>query len=208
MAQSVNRIGHRSAAWLRAAATSWLSLLLLFTGVGAQAQPAGREFSDEQVKAALVLHFVKKTEWPASAQNGEEKALIIGVVGSPIFARQLRTLASGDGGLDPGVEKTTGTRVKVVELEKGSDPSTCQAVYFGADDKATRDLLEKAAGKPILTIGEGREFTEAGGVFGFERVQRRIRYWFSPDAMGRSGLRVDVAVTRLQLKAGSPRSEE
>ncbi len=192
----------------RGAATAAL-LFCLWLIAGRQLLPAQnpgaagtREFSDEQVKAALVLHFLNKTEWPSGAKPAPMPAVTVGVVGAPEFARALRVLTGG--------EDAPGTRLKVtvVELRDNSDASACQAIYFGHNDRTSRGILAKVIGRPLLTIGEGREFTVAGGIFGFERYQRKIRYWFSLDAMGRSNLKISSEVTRMQLKPDSNKAGE
>jgi hypothetical protein len=167
--------------------------------------PAG--FSDAEIKAALVHRFIVKTEWPAEARPAADGALTVGVVGAPAFARALRTLTA-PAGKESSEDKTAEPRLHVVELDEFDDVLRCQVIYFGQNDRTTRSILAKVAGQPVLTVGEGREFTEAGGVFGFERVKAKVRYWFSGDAMGRANLRVDVAITTLQLKPGNRTATE
>jgi hypothetical protein len=183
-----------------------LSCLWLIAGrqpLPAQSAGAGgaREFSDEQIKAALVLHFLGKTEWPSGSKPVPVTAVTVGVVAAPDFARALRALTDGGGAANLRL------KVTVVELRDNSDATACQAIYFGQNDRMARGILAKVIGQPLLTIGEGREFTAAGGIFGFERYQRKIRYWFSLEAMGRSNLKISSEVTRMQLKPDSKQAE-
>lgn len=174
----------------------------------AQAAPRSgpAAFSDAEIKAALVQRFIVKTEWPADARPADG-TLTVGVVGAPAFARALRALAAPTS-KESSEDKPAEPRLQVVELAEGDDAQRCHVIYFGQADRATRSILAQVATQPVLTVGEGREFTEAGGVFGFERVKAKIRYWFSGDAMGRANLRVDVTITTLQLKPGNRSAAE
>jgi hypothetical protein len=172
------------------------------------AQSASDDYSDEQIKAALLLNFVRKTEWPKVAGELSARPITIGVLGSPKVATFLRQLASGSTAPGRGSDVSAALQIRVVELRQEDDPTTCLAVYFNQNDKQSKAILARMANTPVLTVGEGRAFTDGGGIFGFERIKRKIRYWFSRDAMGRSGLKISPDVIRLELKPEGTRGAE
>lgn len=193
----------------------------LTCGLPLSAQIAADDYSDEEIRAALLLNFVRKTEWPKVAGEASARPLTIGVVGSPKVAASLRKLisaspapglpgqpAGGGNNQGGGSDGSAKLPLKVVELRPGDDPATCLVVYFSQNDKESKALLARVAKTPVLTVGEGKEFTTGGGIFGFERIKRKIRYWFSREAMGQSGLKISPEVIRLELKQEGARGAE
>ncbi len=174
----------------------------LTCGLPLSAQIGADDYSDEEIRAALLLNFVRKTEWPKGAGEASARPLTIGVVGSPKVAEFLLKLAGG------GADGSVSPSLKVVELRPGDDPATCLVVYFSQNDKESKAILARIAKTPVLTVGEGKEFTNGGGIFGFERIKRKIRYWFSRDAMGQSGLKISPEVIRLELKPEGARGDK
>ena len=194
---------------LRRTVCAFLALMCALTSsVWLPAQVATDYYSDDQIKAALLLNFIRKTELPKGAGGEATSPLTIGVVGSSKLAAYLRKLGSTVVVQENAPDRNDLLKIRVVELREDGDLSACQAVYFGQNDKTSKSMLAKVSGSSVLTVGEGKEFTENGGLFGFERQNRKVRYWFSPEAMRRSGLRIGVEVTRLRLKSESKRGDE
>jgi hypothetical protein len=74
----------------------------------------------------------------------------------------------------------------------------CDAIYVGAlASDATRDLLQSTVGRPVLMIGEGREFCTDGGMFCLQSAALPAGFTVNLDAVARSGLRVNPRVLRM-----------
>ena len=50
---------------------------------------------------------------------------------------------------------------------------------------------------PILTVGDSEEFAREGGIVGFYRQRRRIRFAVNLDAIGRTELKVSSKLLQL-----------
>lgn len=78
----------------------------------------------------------------------------------------------------------------------------CDVIYFGAlASSAMRDALQRAAGRPVLMIGEGAEFCSDGGMFCLDAGTTAARFTVNLDAVARSGLRVNPSVLLIARNA-------
>ncbi len=84
------------------------------------------------------------------------------------------------------------------DLSFGEDPSACEVIYAGrlSPEQAT-SLIKKLADKPILLVGEGRDFCTTGGMF---CIEEEYRFAANLDAISRSSLRVNPQVLRLFIR--------
>lgn len=74
----------------------------------------------------------------------------------------------------------------------------CDVIYVGAlAGSATRDVLQRAVGRPVLMIGEGAAFCSDGGMFCLDPGAAAVRFTVNLDAVARSGLRVNPSVLRI-----------
>ncbi|HAV63735.1 MAG TPA: hypothetical protein DCY13_15380 [Verrucomicrobiales bacterium] len=168
--------------------------------LGAAAQPAGIRISDDDARSALVVHFARYTEWPAARLDGPDTPLRIGVFDAPHIASLLKVLV--DGVRIHGTTTSEGRPLEVIPLQSLSAAQECHVLYFGHTEADTRELLTGLQGKGVLTVGEGREFVDAGGILGFELVDKRMAFHFNAQAMDRAGIRVGPGVIGLAIKAG------
>lgn len=84
-------------------------------------------------------------------------------------------------------------------------PAACDAVYFDAwQAQAQRQALRGLAGKPVLSMGWGREFCSDGGLFCLENSSAGLRFEANLDAVSRSGLRINPLVLRLARPRPAP----
>jgi len=135
---------------------------LLLAGV-VFAEPA-LEF---EVKAAFLLNFTKFVEWPPSAFAAADSPMAICIVGKDPFGRVLDDVVQG--------EAVNGRKIVVQRLSAMPPPQTCQLVYFAGLEKEPRGKLS-SVGPGVLTVGEGDDFTRAGGMIGFVIENRRVRF--------------------------------
>jgi len=154
------------------------------------AQDPQGKYSEEKVKAALLLHFSRYTEWPRGTRPRNQAPLVIGVVNSPKVAADLQRLIGVGAESGPAAGEGRIPEFQVVEVSVEEETEKCQVVYFGHHDQASRVLLDQLSKKAVLTVGEGRQFTAEGGVIGFAHQRRKIGYYFSVEAMGKCGIRM------------------
>ncbi len=80
-------------------------------------------------------------------------------------------------------------------ISSDSDLKGCEVVYIAASEsRKADDLIKEAANQPILTVGEGDNFIERGGIIRFVRSGGRIHFQINPDAAVRASLRVSSEI--------------
>jgi len=128
------------------------SLLVLTAPAHAQ-----RSASFDEVKAAFVFQFANYVTWPAEVLKDGSTPIVIGIVGNDEVTSILR---------DSTRDKTVaGHSVVVRELSAPAQAAECQIVFIDkSDEKRVDDYVAKTAGKPILTVSDGDNFTKEGGI--------------------------------------------
>src|SRR2546422_5347934 len=149
------------------------------------APPAWAEEAGEyQLKAAFIYNFVQFTEWPASAFSSPDEPIMIAVVGPDPF----------NGGLERAVkDKVVGGRSLAVRHFASADSlEKCHLIFVPSAETGGRAILNRLAGKSVLTIGDGDDFTRPGGAIRFYRDKNRIRFEVNVKAADRSNLKISA----------------
>lgn len=153
-------------------------------GVHAQDEPeasAGRQLS----AAAIVWGIIGYTRWPQPPQP-----LRLCLVGDSEHGSALH-------GADDGRRPEYGVSVHeaVTEVEAAGQ---CDVLYVGKlSPEQLTALIGMLTGRPVLTIGEERDFCSFGGMFCLDDRPGRRSFAANLDAISRSGLRVNPQVLRL-----------
>jgi len=156
----------------------------------AQAEPRA---SPAEIKAAYLLNFARYVEWPPAALGDSGRPLVVCVVESNALEEALRRVAEG--------RTVSGRPVRVQVVRSSDEPVTCHLAYVDASaHAAARSLLVAWADQPVLTVGEGEEFLEAGGIIGFVMVEQTVRFAINQKAARRAGLRVSSRVLALAVR--------
>jgi hypothetical protein len=164
-----------------AAAIAWLS------GPGAVAAPAAPE---QAVKAAIVYKLTKFVTWPetAFAASGDRLSICVGE-SSPFVA----TLKSLDGRSAQGRV----IEVRMVATDRVSR-SGCHVLFVSAAELDwADDALRSSADLPVLTVGEGDEFVQRGGIIGLVVEQSRITFVVNLAASERAGIGISAQLLQL-----------
>ena len=149
---------------------------------------------EDELKAAVVLSFLRYSEWPATART--EGALTVGVLGRPALLQTLRRVLDG---------KSVESRpVKVVELKPGDNPGGCQIVYWAASKPGEiRLALVAASAAHVLTVGESERFLELGGAVNLMLVDGRISFEVDLEALDRAGIAISSKLLRFGQVRGA-----
>jgi len=190
----VRPAGRSQRGW-RLAAAVLAALTVLGSAPGARAQRP----SQDEVEAAYLYNFGKFVRWPETEGQG---ALRICVAGSDGFEQTVSRLVAG--------EQIANRPVEVRRAEGPEDTAGCSILFVGGMETAREDaFLGATAGKPVLTVGEARDFLSRGGMIEFVPVEDHVRFAVNLDAANRSGvglsselLKVAVSVTGKPEKAG------
>ena len=171
-------------------ATAAFVLTAFFVGARVQAQtPSG----EAQIKAAFVYNFLKFVDWPAEAFQSPQDPFVVGIVGEGDTAEATeRFLAAKQVGVRP---------IVVRRLKWDQSFAGVHALFIAErDSKRLRRVFEAAAAASALSIGDGEDFAEHGGVIGLLIDDRKVRFDIDTDAAQAAGLRVSsklLALTRV-----------
>jgi hypothetical protein len=152
---------------------------LLFALLALSPHPAVAQVSEYDVKAAYLFNFVQFVTWPPSAFASPASPVRICLVGRNPFGEVLQSLTRN--------ESFAGHGVEIVLLRDATDAQICHVVFFPAGTRAS-DVVRDIAASPVLTVGEGEGFLDAGGVIRFVIVDGRVRFDVSTRHAARAGL--------------------
>lgn len=135
--------------------------------------------------ATVVAGIVSYTRWPAETRS-----------------IRLCTLGHGRGVDELLASADLGSAQLSVPVRAADDVARaldeCDAIYVGTlAGGASRRLLQKAIGRPLLMIGEGPEFCTDGGMFCLQSGAPVAAFGVNLDAVARSGLKVNPRVLRI-----------
>ena len=168
----------------------WLVVVLV---VMATAFPmptfADEKPTDLEVKAAFILNFSLFSRWERSMVASE--ALYVGVFETNAEAKRacVKVLEG----------KFLGDRpVRLVFISRPEEICNCHIVYFGrAEHPSFSEYLERARTHGILTVGEGRDFLQKGGILAFFIENNRVRFLANPTEAKSSGIQLSSKLLRL-----------
>lgn len=142
---------------------------------------------EDQLKAAVVLSFLRYGEWPQPPVGNAP--IHIGVLGRPSFVQILRRTLEG--------KSVNDHPIRVQELKTVADAAGCQVVYFATDNSSeVRQELTATQLMRALTIGEAKDFLEWGGAVNLLIVDGHMGFEASLEALNRSGVVISSKLLR------------
>ena len=169
------------------------SLVLL--GLLASYCAATSEPKDE-LKSAIVLSFLRYSEWPQGASA--DAPLTVRVVGRPSLAQVLRQALDG---------KVVNNRtIRVLEIKSAAEPRGYEVLYVASDRAAEiKQALAEARSTHALTIGESDQFLDDGGAVNLLLVDGHMSFEVSLPALAGSGVEISSKLLRYgQIKGRRP----
>ncbi len=173
------RHGRFSARWLLL-----LSLALAFGAISADADDIL-----VALKAAFVYKFTRFIDWPAAPAD---RPFVIAVIADPAMRAALAELEGGD-------REVAGRPIQVrgsCDLEAAD---ACQILFIGASaEDRLADIVHRAAGKPVLLVGDTPGFAGRGVAIELFRKpdilgkRERLRFRIDSKALVGRGLRVSA----------------
>lgn len=144
---------------------------------------------EDEVMSALILGFVRYSEWPAA--NGEESApLVVCVAGRPPLVRALNHAVSG--------KVVQGHPLQAREVRTPPETGQCKVLFVSSGSKRSVEaMLTAVRGIPVLTIGDSDEILQAGGMVQFFEEDGKMRFAVNLEALNRSKVNVSARLLRL-----------
>jgi hypothetical protein len=172
----------------------WLRRLVVFALVvcaGAAAVRAQHVLDEYRLKAAFVFQFPQFVEWPAASWTRAADVQLCVVQPNP-FGRVLHELVRG--------EMLRGRPLVVKSVPATATLDGCHVLVMARlDNRVTAAVLKRVAGRPVLSVGDGSEFLDAGGIIELRVVDGRIRFAVSVANARRAGLQVSAQLLRLAV---------
>lgn len=149
--------------WLNKILRLLLGLSLLLNAL----PPAQALTLEEQnVLAALALNIVRFTTWPNEAQQSMKETIDFCVVGDNVVQQSFTSIDH-----KPVGNKT----LKVINLSRLSNFEQCHVLYVSElKQNILLQVFFEIKKFPLLTIGEGYDFAQLGGMVGLENVNNKM----------------------------------
>jgi hypothetical protein len=142
---------------------------------------------EDQLKAAVVLSFLRYGEWPQPLANNAP--IQVGVWGRASFTDALRGALEG--------KSVNDHPIRILALKSPLDCPGCQAIYFASDrGEEIQAALEGLRLAHALSIGESKDFLRWGGAVNLLVVDGRMGFEVNLEALERSGVTISSRLLR------------
>lgn len=156
----------------------------------AQAAPGRLE---QEVKAAYLLNFTRYVDWPADAFEGPDAPVNLCVIGGAgEFADLVQRSVQG--------RRSRGRLVRVLRPQTPTETFGCHVAFVAQPPRDLARWLNALRGAPALTVGEGPDFLDRGGMVAFVIVNETVRFEIHTDPARRAGLQVSSRVLSLATR--------
>jgi hypothetical protein len=155
------------------------TVLALALGAAAARAQEGAGSVEYPVKAAFLYNFMRYVQWPERSAAEMTVCILGRDPFGPAIDRALVGKAVG------------GRQVTVRRLATAATSQACAVLFVPAS--AMREwgaAHSRLGGEPVLTVGETRGFTEAGGVIGFVVEANRLQFEVNQSAADAARLRL------------------
>jgi hypothetical protein len=143
-----------------------------------------------RVKAAFLYNFAKFVGWPDSAFSTEIAPVIFCVVEPDPFGDSLSGTVEG--------RKAGGRDIVILRDVRLDEMAQCHLVFApNAQANAVARILQHEARSGILTVGEGPEFLESGGIISLVVDDGKVRFDVSTEAAEAADLKVSSQLLKL-----------
>jgi hypothetical protein len=142
---------------------------------------------EDELKAAIVLSFLRYSEWPHQASG--DTPLTVGVFGPPSLAQVLYRALDG--------KVVNGRTIRVLAIKSAAEVRGYQVLYVAGDKGADiKPALAEARATQALTIGESDRFLEYGGVVNLLLVDGHMSFEVNLQALASTGIEISSKLLR------------
>jgi hypothetical protein len=167
-----------------------VALAAVLLGLAGWGRAAGASDFEYEIKAAFLYNFAKFVEWPPEAFPQASTPVSLCVFGDDPFDGSLDTVVRG--------ETLNGRHLAVRRPRDVQEARECQVLFIGAAEKGRApEALSALRGTSVLTVGEGKDFLDQGGVIRLFLEQNRVRFDINLDAAERNHLKISSKLLAL-----------
>jgi len=147
------------------------------------------EGTEDQIKGAMMVNFIKFIQWPDHVIEQANGRIIIGIFGRDSFGQALEPLEG----------RTIGDyRLSIRRFDSLNQVTQCQMLFVCASEiQRTRQILNAVEGLPILTIGEAEDFLRSGGIIRFYMDKKHVRFEINKAAAVKSDLKISAKLIEI-----------
>lgn len=193
-------LGREYTATTRRMRPRWVLLGAALLGATLLSLPAmGQPMSSEDsVKAAYLYNFAKFTRWPEAAFPDRTAPIRLCILGARDMSNALQQIL-----VDKYVDERPVIAVPVNNT--ATELRSCQLIYHSANSGLSDwEVLRMVQDYPVLTIGEGGDFLDVGGVLSFVTVDQRIRFEVNLPAAKRAGINLSSRLVNIARDIRQP----
>lgn len=151
---------------------------------------AGEVNSEQQLKAAFLINFLKYVQWP----DGGDAATIC-LAGRDTLGPYL---AGAEG------RQVAGRELRVKRIAGPDQIDDCQLLFVPeADEARFVAVLHWVESRPVLTVSDSEAFIRQGGAIALVRAEGRLQFEVNAEAIYRAGLKPSSQMMRLARSVGS-----
>jgi hypothetical protein len=158
-------------------------LFLLYSLLSGTLAAQSEGLTELEIKAGFLYNFTKFVEWPEGAFVEARSPMILGILGENPVGTLLTQIAAR--------QPVNGRPILVKQFKAGEDPRKCQILFAALkDQKRLAEVLGELKGAPVLTVGEGSGFTQAGGMIAFVVEGNKVRLRIDLEAASEAHLKI------------------
>ncbi|WP_198243566.1 YfiR family protein [methane-oxidizing endosymbiont of Gigantopelta aegis] len=170
-----------------------LVVLLFFSNIGGV---SAQVLDKPAVFALLTFNIARFTRWPPLVLPAISKNIQICVVGDNIIRDAFYALER---------ESKRKRNIQIRYLSRLRKIQQCHVLYIsGLKQDILRQVLNQIKKQPILTVGEGREFVQNGGMVAFEVYNKKTKLMINLSALKQAGLSINARILKLAEIVTSP----
>lgn len=152
--------------------------------------------TEQEVKAAYLFNFTKFVEWPDGTFASPSGPLQICVFGQDPFGRLLDGVIQG--------QQVEGKSLAAARPERIADLRSCHVLFVSRSERGRLgEILASVRGSSVLTVGEGEEFLEKGGMIAFVRQGPKVRFHIEKKAAEQAPFKISSRLMALGDRRGN-----
>lgn len=150
---------------------------------------AAAEDLGPSLKAAFIYNFTKFTTWPAAAFTDDDPTLRVCFLDDAGVGRALMTIE----------DRPVGDRIIATRRLAAADAAAfCHVLVVGAASRVRGGAIVEGLGAvPVLTVGDGPDFTANGGIIGLVVRRNKLRFMINLAAAEHAGLVISARLLTL-----------
>jgi hypothetical protein len=169
-----------------------LAAFLLLAGPG-RAQEA---LTEQELKAAYLYNFAKFVEWPADAFDPPSSPLRVCVFGEDPFGRLLDGVIQG--------QKVGEQGLVALRPDRIAELRSCHVLFVSRSERGrVGEILASVRKANVLTVGEGEEFLDKGGMIAFVWNDKKVRFFIEKKAVAQAPFKISSRLMALGERRGN-----